>query len=170
MSKKNDHLESFNRHLLKYNRSNEQIDELKELIELKILRDELKEKIEKLKALLKERNSEYETACPRLTHYRKEAKGLTVKTKELKEEVDGLTIQLNFETSTRIEELTAANANAEWWKEQNFSQQEMLAHQERKINDLVSETDTKKNEYNKIRECMSKMNDQHKRSKEGLEH
>merc|ERR1712082_313742 len=170
MSKKNDHLESFNRHLLKYNRSNEQIDELKELIELKVLRDELKEKIEELKALLKERNSEYETAWARLTHYRKVAKDLTGKTKELKEEVDGLTTQLKFETSTRIEELTAANANAEWWKEQNLTQHEMLAHQESKINDLVSETNKKKNEFDKIRECMGKMNEQHKRSKEGLEH
>merc|ERR1712082_334484 len=141
---------------------------LTEMTELRVLRDELRERIGELITLLRDRNAEYDKAWNRLTHYRKIYKDLTKETNELKEELNSMSTQLKFETSTRAEEMTTAKENAEWWRDQNLAQHEVLAQQENRINDLMTENDKKQKEFDKLRECMGKLSEQHKRAKEGL--
>merc|ERR1712082_43509 len=161
-------MENLNDYLIKFNRSGKNEEMVRDVADLRLLRDELRDSIEDLVNQLKDRSEKYKEAYGRYTYYKDICKNLTEERNGLMKEVDTMSTQIHHETSAREEEMTTAKATAEWWREQNMQLHGVITDQEQKINTLREENDKNKKDVKTLKKCIDDMTKQHKRDTEGL--
>merc|ERR1712082_244975 len=91
-------MENLNDYLIKFNRSGKNEEMVREVAELRLLRDELRDSIEDLVNQLKDRSEKYKEAFGRYTYYKDICKNLTEERNGLIKEVDSMSTQIHHVT------------------------------------------------------------------------